>query len=209
VVKKSAFTIIELIFAIVIIAISVISLPMMNQAVSKGVDANLLQEAIFAASTKLNEATTAHWDENSIEPTDLNGTARVIDDGTCENNASLANFRRRPGHIIQALHRRCLDSNIAPDDGAGTTTNVNDLNDMVAANVNLTTLNTSGQAGYKQKYKLNVNVTRGVNFGNTNNNQNIKEITVSVTKSTGGKPIVSLKTYSANIGEIAYDKRSF
>ncbi len=47
---RRAFTLIELIFAIVIIAISVISLPMMTQVTSSGVAGNLeTQEAIFKA----------------------------------------------------------------------------------------------------------------------------------------------------------------
>lgn len=47
---RTAFTLIELIFAIVIIAISVVSLPMLSQATSSGVGKNLeTQEAIFKA----------------------------------------------------------------------------------------------------------------------------------------------------------------
>ena len=78
-VRRAAFTLIELIFAIVIIAISVISLPMMSQTVSEGIDANIVQEAIFASATELNEAVTAHWDENSIEASMPDSSARVIE----------------------------------------------------------------------------------------------------------------------------------
>lgn len=47
---KNAFTMIELIFAIIVIAISVVSLPTMIQATSSGVEKNLeAQEAIFKA----------------------------------------------------------------------------------------------------------------------------------------------------------------
>ena len=45
--KRFGFTMIELIFAIVIIAISVMSLPMMTQVTNKGLEESLVQEAIF------------------------------------------------------------------------------------------------------------------------------------------------------------------
>jgi len=86
VVKKSAFTFIELIFAIVIIAISVVSLPTMTSSLSRGIESNLVQEAIFAASTELNQAISSNWDERSLE--DGNSSlGRVVDDGTCETNS--------------------------------------------------------------------------------------------------------------------------
>lgn len=210
-VNKSAFTLIELVFAIVIIAISVISLPMMNQAIAKGVDSNLVQEAIFAASAKLNESVSAHWDENSMEPTELNTLARVIDLGGCENNSSLSTVRERPGHINQPLHRRCLDSNATtPDDNANTTALVDDLNDMAVTYANLTTDQLTTQAGYKKQYTLTVTITRPANFGVTANNPNIKEISVEVfDKKNENKLITRLRTYSANIGEVDYYKRNF
>jgi len=109
VVKRAAFTFIELIFAIVVIAISVMSLPMMIQVLSNNMDKNLVQEAIFAAATELNEATTTHWDENSLDANNTNGLADVINvDNSCESNASLSNYRLRTGHILQPLHRKCL-----------------------------------------------------------------------------------------------------
>jgi len=85
VVRRAAFTLIELIFAIVIIAISVISLPMMSQTVAKGIDANIVQEAIFAAATELNEAVTAHWDEASMEVNTTTSFAKVINPGDCKS----------------------------------------------------------------------------------------------------------------------------
>jgi len=48
--NRLAFTMIELIFAIVIIAITVVSMPMMTQVTSSGASKNLeLQEAIYKA----------------------------------------------------------------------------------------------------------------------------------------------------------------
>jgi len=194
-VVKGAFTLIELIFAIVVISITVVSLPMMNQATSKGIDANLVQEAIFAAATVLNETVTAHWDENSME--DGSSLARVIDvDGDCDTTTKL-----KPGHIYQPYHRRCR----------------NDLSNVVAENATegfLEAMETSDTAltdsasasGYKKAYTVSVDVSTGTTFG-TLTSDNIKLIKVDVKDSIG--IITSLKTYSANIGEVDYYKKTY
>lgn len=202
---RTAFTLIELIFAIVIIAISVVSLPMMSQVVSKGVDTSLVQEAIFAAATELNEAVTAHWDQNSLEPTMLDSFARVIETGDCINDVNSSNYRLRPGHISQPLHRRCLDSNATTPSDANGALDVFDLNNMAHGTEPILT-GGGGQAGYKETYTSVINVSRSAVFAGAANN-NIKVITSSVSDADG--TIALLRTYSANIGEVDYYKRSY
>jgi len=60
--KKSAFTMIELIFAIVVIAVGVLSLPMMNSVLAKG-GANTLKydESIFEGYIKALEITYSNF----------------------------------------------------------------------------------------------------------------------------------------------------
>ena len=201
---RTAFTLIELVFAIVIIAISVISLPMMNQVVSKGVDSSLKQEAIFAAATELNEAVTAHWDENSLEATMLDSYAKVIETGDCSNDVNSSRYRLRAGHINQPLHRRCLDDNTTgPLDAA--LAGVFDLNDMAHGSASILT-GTGGEKGYKDSYNSVLTVTRPANFAGANNN-NIKMITSTISDSDG--TLALLRTYSANIGEVDYYKRGY
>ncbi len=68
-VKRYAFSMIELIFAIVIIAVTMLSLPMMTDVTSKGSERNLeSDEAIFEAYVKAVEATDRKFN-------DLNSTA--------------------------------------------------------------------------------------------------------------------------------------
>jgi prepilin-type N-terminal cleavage/methylation domain-containing protein len=204
VVRRSGFTLIELIFAIVIIAITVLSLPMMNQIISKGVDSNIKQEAIFAAATELNEATTAHWDENSLESDSSSLFARVIDiDGNCDNNTSSPRYRLMPGHIEQLKHRRCLN-----DSTTNPATAVEALEDK-AHDYQLIFLNPTPSAeGSKDEYYSQMTVVEdNVNFGGASD-KNIKKITVTITDSQK-KVISSLKTYSANIGEVDFHKRTY
>jgi Tfp pilus assembly protein PilE len=211
VVRRFAFTLIELIFAIVVIAISVVSLPMMNQAISKGIDGNILQEAIFAAAGELNEATTAYWDENSLEVNATNAMAKVIDSGNCENNSSLSTYRLMPGHISQPFHRRCLDSNLTTPSDANASVLIDSLDDKRHGVRNIFVFTTKDptkdKTGYKDIYTSTVDVNRTVNFGLTPNNPDIKSIVSTIRDSNG--IIVLLRTYSCNIGEVEYDKKEY
>ena len=205
-VKNSAFTLIELIFAIIVISITVIALPMMNQVLNTGIEKNIGQEAIFAAATVLQETTTAHWDENSLESGQIYDLAKVIDTtGACENDSSLFTYRLMAGHIVQPLHRKCLDVVSTPSDS--NTTSVNALEDAKRTNVPIfiNTTNTK-DTGYKTDYTATLSVTRPALFHGTSN-PDIKKITIDI--KNGASTITSLSTYSANIGEIDYYKKGY
>jgi len=60
--------------------------------------------------------------------------------------------------------------------------------------------------GYKKRYNSQVTISRPSNFNGNSNH--IKEILLTVTDKDGNK-ITVLKTYSANIGEVDYFKRSY
>ncbi|MFA7354436.1 MAG: hypothetical protein WCZ70_07450 [Sulfurimonadaceae bacterium] len=192
---RAAFTMMELIFAIVVISIAVITLPMMAQVTSKGIEENIVQEAIFAASAELMGATAYYWDLNSMQDNNLSNLERVIDIGGASCDAD----RLRPGHVNQLYHRRCLDSNatVVANTPDNTFPNLNNLtsrtlfeNEAAAG---------SRDAGYKGSYDTNVTVTT---------TDDVKKITVSIINSDGDT-ITSLSTYSANIGEIDFYKRRF
>lgn len=192
---RFAFTMIELIFAIVVISIAVITLPMMAQMTSKGIEDNIVQEAIFAASAELMGATAYYWDLNSMQDNNLSNLERVIDIGGASCDAD----RLRPGHVNQPYHRRCLDSNatVVVNTPDNTFPNLNNLtsrtlfeNEAAAG---------SRDAGYKGSYDTNVTITT---------TDDVKKITVSIINSDGDT-ITSLSTYSANIGEIDFYKRRF
>jgi len=200
---RLAFTMIELIFAIVIISIAVISLPIMTKITEKGIEEGILQEAIFAGSAELMGASAAYWDTNSMLDRNVSHISRVIDIGsTCEDNTSSTRHRLRPGHIAQALHRRCVDDNTGTL-AVASDANYPDLNDEAHASQNIFIDLTTEATGYKQTYKSVVTVA--VNAANSN----IKDITVRVTNSANDRNITILRMQSANIGEIDYFKRRF
>jgi prepilin-type N-terminal cleavage/methylation domain-containing protein len=206
--QRGAFTLIELIFAIVIIAIAVLALPMMNKATTKNTEQSIVQEAIFAAVTELDEATSAYWDDNSIDPSSPNSYARVIDvDGLCENNSSSSRYRYMVGHVVEPLHRRCLDDNTTTPANADVNSSIESLDDKEHTDQNLLLNPDGSSAGYKQIYKASLEVTPNANFGGSNNN-NIKKLQLIV-KDENGKNICLLNTYSANIGEVDFYKKEY
>lgn len=204
--KKAAFSLIELIFAIVVIAIVIMSLPMMNQSVNKGIDSSIAQEAIFAASTKLNEALSATWDDNSVEPGATYSLARVIDIGQrCNNIVTDKYYRRKQGHIVEIYHRRCLESNTTTAANSNTNSDITSLDDMKVTTPTDLFLNMAASAeGYKKEYTYTTDISNSnVKFpSNLASNLNIKKIIVEITNKNSGDIVTSLKAYSFNIGEV-------
>lgn len=198
--SREAFTLIELIFAIVVISIAVVTLPMMIQVNNKSMQDSIVQEAIFAASAELMGASAGYWDANSMADIGVSHLSRVIDiGGDCNNDNNNIRYRLRDGHIAQPFHRRCLDdaailpanltNNIYP--------NLNNAHDAVKKL--MFTDAVTEQAGYKKTYDSLVSV---------NQVGDIKYIDINVTDESGNL-LTRLKMQSANIGEIDYYKRTF
>lgn len=194
--SRAAFTMIELIFAIVVISIAVLSLPMMIQTTSRGIEQNIVQEAIFAASAELMGATSYYWDLNSMQDAAASRLERVIEvNGGCDAD------RLRPGHVNQPYHRRCLDSNTTGLSNTADATFPN-LNNAVHANQTIFDNPATDAASYKDNYTGTMAVAQGLG------DPNVKVLTASV-RNTDGDVVTSLSIYSANIGETDYYRRRF
>jgi prepilin-type N-terminal cleavage/methylation domain-containing protein len=236
-----AFTMIELIFAIVIIGITALTLPTILLNNNRSVEQNLEQEAVFVSATKMAQILTYAWDDQSRDPAFglLVAKADVLDvtTGDLDFNRSGSGTDFRRGHFQQALHRRMtphLTPRVVTDDTAlgaeaGDRDDIDDFNGLSEI-----TIASGTQRGYKNTYTLNMTVgyvddgvASGVNyftdtaldfdFNTTILNQetNIKMVEISVDKSTaaGGTfdetNIIVLRSYSSNIGETDYHKRTY
>lgn len=209
--NRLAFTMIELIFAIVIIAISVISLPMMTQVSSSAMEDNLVQEAIFASAAEINLATTFIWDENSrIDDNDTNSTgfdlSRVINlNSECAGTGVVVagvEVNARVGHV----HRRCLD-NLNTRRYLGV-----DFQDSLerTAHAYAPIYIGTEASGYKKEYDsellvIECDTGNCQDFGLEVDNINLKEIRVTIREKDDAtnSAVTLLRTYSANIGEVA------
>ena len=102
-------SLVELVFAIVIMGIAVMSLPMILTQTQEGSNHSLKQEAILSAKTKLAYLLAYHWDENTYDITA--DTERVLNTagGNAAFNAVGATLRR-VGHIATDGRRRFWDN---------------------------------------------------------------------------------------------------
>lgn len=210
---RFAFTMIELIFAIVVISISVISLPMITQITMKSIDDSLVQEAIFASVASLNEATSYRWDEHSMDDKLIDPLySRIISNGLgggIECQAGTPN--KRPGHI----NRMCLD-NLSTRPYLGGPPYSDSLHEAThgVESVYIVGATTSVE-GYKKLYNSTLTVTNG-GVGNgtefedgAGNDPNMKEITITILDADDNSIVTQMKTYSANIGEVEYHQDTY
>ena len=226
--RRNAFTMIELIFAIIVISIVVISMPMMMKTNEDAVESNLVQEALFASSAKMMQLLSYPWDENSSDNTNAYGKVVDIPNDIVDYNRSDANgtldinSSYRVGHILQDNHRRFHDymSPYANTIGTLAMNGNSALNNISAINIPFENAATSA-TGYKNNYTMDVNVSYIPDgnpstfiFYNLNTNPysttptNMKLITVNI-KDSKGNLLTSLSSYSANIGEFDFAKRRF
>ena len=204
--SRFGFSMIELIFAIVIIGITVVSLPMMTQATSRGIDNNFVQEAIFAASTEVMQAMSYRWDLNSAENNTPGELSRVIDlANDCEDNTTLARYGKRPGHIVRSCYSNLsdVDANVSANTSDPL---IENLNNAVKTDSNVFTGIDGSGYGYKKAYTQTTTVNIS-SFGGVNN-ENFKHIETTITDPVNETQVV-LEAFSANIGEVEPLKRSF
>ena len=222
---RHAFTMIELVFAIVIIAIAVLAMPTIMFTNAASQEQTLKEEAIMLTTTKIAQILTYPWDANSSPLGVLMSTSQVL--GTVANpplglerNAT-TDFRI--GHFPNQLRRRMTPfSNERNATGIGGIfgSNISSFNgDQV----------TIGAAGADQVYKKQYRMTTTVTYVTDNTNYGLNIITfdfnttatglsnikmVQVTtdeQDTTGTwiPIVQMTSYSTNIGEAEFYKRRY
>ncbi len=218
--NHSAFTLFELIFAILIISIAVLSLPTMTQTSTDAADGSMVQEAIFGASTELNQLISFKWDENSTDST--SSTSRVIWSSATDCNQTT---KLRVGHIAQEKHRRCSDSNFSvlqPSTIGSDGADLDDLDDLNGDTSSLFTTSSGASTtapGYKKSYNRTLYVSyitnvNDINDGNFSDvNKSMKKISVIICDDglvcTKSNAITILNTYSANIGEVDYHSKVY
>jgi len=207
-VVKSAFSLLEVVFAIIIMGITMVTLPVMMSSNDKGIDLNLAGEAIFGASAELNQVLSYRWDENSIDETvDVNATglSRVIETSynDCNNDANSSRYRLRPGHIVQSLHRECLMKTATSPSSLGSDSgDLDDIDDVSTASKSLFINYTADKDSYKQNYKSSVSVTYS-DFGTLLpvGSHDAKLVTVTVIDENNNT-VTKLSSYTFNIGEV-------
>lgn len=214
---------IELIFAIVIISISMLALPMIMQVDAKNQEDALFQEGILITATKVSQALTFPWDPNS-SPTGVAGMmslSNVLDTASATPGVGrVVGTEFRVGHFQETIRRKMtpvLNPRAALAIVGGTNSVANQHGNVENLGVGATT--------YKKQWSVTTNVTYisdNTDFTQTNiifnfttaavaGTSNIKMIQVTATDNTVGANLdqVQLTSYASNIGEQEFYKRRY
>lgn len=226
---RKAASMLELVIAIVVMGIAVMSLPLILTQSQNANAVALQQEVILATKTKLGYILSYEWDANSY---DANASvSRVLDTNgsTSANLAFYTTTTHRTGHVIADNRRRLRDNMAAPTtDGGANWGNValNDIDDFDAKSESTTIV--AADMDYIFNLELNSTVqyiSDAPNVGTPYNNSqdinfsfnaasapanptNIKMITVR-TRDTSNNVNVLLRSFASNIGESTFAKRAW
>lgn len=222
---KRAFTMIEMIFAIVIIGITVAGVSQIMMRSGGTMEGSLSQEAVFLASMESAKIFSHRWDANSMDPTAGELAYSKILDTNASNNymrtcipagggtpyvvpcaAGDIMTVLRKGGIAQDKHRRfhsqptgvATGADYGVPDGVynGTTTDVN----------------ITDEHGYKRNYQVALDsgyIGSSFATATTGGPTDIKMTVVSINDNDTNANLVRMRVYSYNIGEIDYAKRIF
>ena len=224
-VAKKAFTLIEVLLAIIVISIAISAVPAVMKQTQRSTDFAIAQESLLASTTKLYSIYSYRWDENSSDDPDTPYYVKVVNtNGDDElNNSTGDGFRI--GHIRQngrnkfftsSEHNATLPAHF--DDASEVDAEIDDIDDFHNTNSIITTA-TGGSVDYKRDLNMSVKVMyvddeadynqSNINFTFLTTNTvtgttNIKMIEVNATALIVDKNIsFVLRGYVSNLGESA------
>ena len=130
--QRAGFSMIELVLAIVIIAISVMTIPLMLSQSSNNDSFSIMQESILAARTMMGNILSYEWDRNSVDGNSSITYIRVLDvragDSELDRNETTVDENRRIGHVAQDFRRRFHEGNVTDGNFTFPTADGNDAN---------------------------------------------------------------------------------
>ncbi len=223
---RAAIAMIELIFALVVMGIVMMSAPQLISTAAKSTTVGLQQESINEAASRLNMILTYPWDQNDTNDSCIppvlhvtNGDSELDEVGTTARRIGVD--KNSSSHTFICENQEFSASALKADGS-------DDIDDF-AGTISLTT-DASGSGGTDYIEKNTVQMTTTVSYADDNATYtpisstrtfgyvpsagtattNIKEITVTLT-STSSTPelnkTIVLKAFSCNIGGFEYESR--
>lgn len=228
---RPAIAMLELIFAIVIMGIILMSAPQLISTAAKSGYVAIQQEAINEAASQANMIMGFHWDENDVSDEYIDPIL-IVSNGHSDLDENGATGRRQgtPKESYRAFVRSdgVDDLNASSLGTDGTESGKDDIDDFtgvthlieietsVADTVEKATIDIANSISYNTD-----TVTGGYNqssivfspFSNApSGTTNIKSITVSLTSSSGVEELdknITLRAFSCNIGGYKLEEREF
>lgn len=217
---RPAASMIELIFAIVVIGISVMSIPSMITQSSEAIITSSYQEAILAGTTKAGNILSSAWDRNQTDPVRNGGYAKAVS----INNPSAQDAFDPPrsGHFSGDKRRRFYadaSSAASPGDlgggssayidghiGTGVTLVSSENNDSLGDYIREYQTATdvwyigAGLSG-GGSYATDSNISISLSDTNQSNPTNIKYIDIDVSSPDDPEVDINIFAFSTNIGQ--------
>jgi hypothetical protein len=220
--KRPAIAMIELIFAIVIMGIVLMSAPMLISTAVQSTSVALQQEGINEATSRINMILTYPWDQNDINDSCIPPVLHVTA-GDSELD-EVANTGRRVGvplgtnsHTFRCGDKKFNASTIATDglddmdDFAGTTSLVEESSGSGGVDyIERTTINIATIISYSSDSASYNSSSISYVPGTGSSTTNIKKINVTLTSTSGISELnktITLNAFSCNIGGYEYASR--
>ena len=220
---RQGSSMLELVIAIVVMGIAVMSLPIMLLQTKSNNEFALQQETILAARTKLGDILTYAWDEGITNQLEVAFVLDTNDTGS-ETELNKHTNSRRVGHVMSDKRRKGFDvfipstvhNALGLDTGEVTLADYDDIDDFHNSVQSLYNTGEAALSGLDYKF-TDINLTTRVIYiddsatysnsiindfifttANANRRSNLKMIQIDV---VGAQTNFSLRSYSTNIGE--------
>ncbi len=232
---RPAIAMLELIFAIVIMGIILMSAPQLISTAAQSGYVAIQQEGINEAATQVNMIMGYHWDENDADERYIDPILRV-NSGVAGLDEAVPTGRRpgTPSESYRTFIRSDGENNLT----ASTTADINeteedDIDDFSGTSTSLvfvpeTTLEVN-QADYIETTTINIarnvvysddtanynqaNIIFDPSFTDAGDTTNIKSITVTLTSNSTAEELnkkeITLRGFSCNIGGYKLEEREF
>lgn len=224
---RPAIAMIELIFAIVIMGIVMMSAPMLISTASSSAPVVLQQEGINQAVSRITMILTYPWDEGDTNDSCIPPVLRVTNgDSELEPITNLSiQFSVRPGVPLATNSRKFNSCETHLNASATLGADGSDLDDIDDFNNNIG-LSEIQDAGGRYIGKGSVNINTSITYGSDSADyttstitftpldgiatSNIKNIDVTVSAFSSDADLnssITMHAFSCNIGGIAYERR--
>jgi hypothetical protein len=233
---KKSFSMIELIFAIIVIALAIGAIPSIVRQVEDSTNLSINQEAIWMASSVMYNILDYQWDENNTKYPYVK--ALDVSNGDSDLNRVI-NTRYRIGHIIGNSRRSFYNKDLlfypsypitplGTDAGESITysptilTNIDDMDDFNGYNGSLSQGSSSiggesaiGRLTYKKDYNMRIGVKYIADSpvsGDTYRNSNVVTFKLNPNLSTTGSTnikFIELNVTNCDSGGLAFRLQAF
>jgi len=172
---KKAFTLIEVIISIVIIAIAISAIPSVMVQTQKSTDLAVAQESILATTTKLYSIYSYRWDEKSGDRVEDPTVVRIANVNGGDDELDDTGTGSRVGHVIADGRNKFFTvsgdynaslptefgANVDLNDDGTAETDFDDIDDFhgTTSNLHSDTLDTGGSGNVDYKRGLEMNAT--------------------------------------------------